>query len=151
MQSIGFPMSRARHSVKAFALALALACIADGARASDIAPLAPAGDPARGRAIIVDRQKGFCLLCHSGPFPEQRFMGNLAPDLAGSGKRYSAAALRARLVDPARDAPNTIMPSYFRTDGLARVAKPYQGKPILDAQQIEDVVAFLVTLQGDAP
>src|SRR5690242_16540659 len=57
------------------------------------------GDPTRGRAIIVDRQKGLCLLCHTGPFPEQRFQGNLAPDLRGVGSRLSEGELRLRLVD----------------------------------------------------
>jgi len=113
-------------------------------------PLAGPGDVTRGRAIIIDRQKGFCLLCHSGPFPEQRFMGNLAPDLAGAGSRYNAAQLRLRIAHSARLAPDTIMPSYFATEGLTRVARPYVGKPILDGQQIEDVVAFLLTLK-EAP
>jgi sulfur-oxidizing protein SoxX len=113
-------------------------------------PLAAPGDPVRGRAIIVDRQKGFCLLCHSGPFPEQRFMGNLAPNLAGAGSRYDAAQLRLRIANPAMLMPDTIMPSYFVTEGLTRVARPFAGKPILDRQQIEDVIAFLVTLK-DAP
>lgn len=113
-------------------------------------PLAPLGDPARGRAIIVDRQKGFCLLCHSGPFPEQRFMGNLAPDLAGAGGRYDAGQLRLRIANAATLTPDTIMPSYFVTEGLTRVARPYAGKPLLDGQQIEDVIAFLLTLK-EAP
>jgi sulfur-oxidizing protein SoxX len=110
-------------------------------------PLAAPGDPARGRTIIVDRQKGFCLLCHSGPFPEQRFMGNLAPNLAGAGSHYDAGQLRLRIANPAKLMPDTIMPSYFVTEGLTRVARPFAGKPILDAQQIEDVIAFLLTLK----
>lgn len=114
-------------------------------------PLAGTGDAVRGRAIVVDRQKGFCLLCHSGPFPDQRFMGNLAPDLAGTGSRYTVAQLRLRVAMPSHLSPDTIMPSYFATEGLHRVAKPFQGKPILDAQQIEDVVAFLATLKETKP
>lgn len=121
------------------------------AMASELAPLGPLGDATRGRAIVVDRQKGFCLLCHSGPFPEQRFMGNLAPDLEGAGQRYTTGELRLRIATPQKVLPNTIMPAYFETDGLYRVAKPFQGKPILDAQQIEDVVAFLATLKGGTP
>lgn len=115
------------------------------------APLAGPGDAARGRAIIIDRQKGFCLLCHSAPFPEQRFMGNLAPSLAGAGARYSEAQLRLRIAMPYRLHPDTLMPSYFRTEGLHYVAKAYAGKPILDGQQIEDVVAFLMTLKEPSP
>jgi sulfur-oxidizing protein SoxX len=104
------------------------------------------GDPARGRAIVANRQVGLCLLCHSGPFPEERFQGNLAPDLRGAGTRSSEGQLRARIVDSGRMNPATIMPAYHRTDGLVRVAPAWRGKPILSAEQIEDVVAFLKTL-----
>ena len=105
------------------------------------------GDPARGRAIVANRQAGLCLLCHHGPFPEERFQGDLAPDLSGAGARLSEGQLRLRIVDPARVNPATIMPAYHRTEGLTRVAPAYRGKPILSAWQIEDVVAFLMTLR----
>ena len=105
------------------------------------------GDPARGRAIVADRRVGLCLLCHSGPFPEQRFQGNLAPSLAGAGARATPGQLRLRLVDATRLNPDTIMPPYYRVAGLDRVAAAYRGKPILDAAQIEDVVAFLASLK----
>ncbi|HVP08914.1 MAG TPA: sulfur oxidation c-type cytochrome SoxX [Burkholderiales bacterium] len=105
------------------------------------------GDPARGRAIVASRQVGLCLLCHRGPFPEERFQGTLAPDLSGIGARLSKSQLRARIVDPARFNPETIMPAYFRTEGLTRVAPSFEGRPILSAGQIEDVVAFLATLK----
>jgi sulfur-oxidizing protein SoxX len=105
------------------------------------------GDPARGRAIVGNRQVGLCLLCHSGPFPEEQFQGNLAPDLRGAGSRWSEGQLRLRIVDPARVNPATIMPAYHRTEGLVRVAPAYRGKPVLSAEQIEDVVAFLKTLR----
>lgn len=105
------------------------------------------GDPARGRAIVTDRQVGLCLLCHSGPFPEERFQGDLATNLAGVGSRLSEAQLRQRIVDPARINPATIMPAYHRTEGLTRVAAAFRGRPILTAEQIEDVVAFLTTLR----
>ena len=104
------------------------------------------GDPARGRAIVANRQVGLCLLCHSGPFPEERFQGNLAPDLREAA-RLSEAEIRLRLVDPARVNPQTIMPAYYRTDGLTRVAPAYRGKPVLTAEQIEDVVAYLFSLK----
>lgn len=106
-----------------------------------------AGDAARGRAIVANRQVGLCLLCHIGPIPEERFQGNLAPDLAGAGKRWSAGQLRLRMVDARTLNPQTIMPSYHRTDGLNRVATAYAGAPLLAAQQIEDVVAYLLTLR----
>jgi sulfur-oxidizing protein SoxX len=105
------------------------------------------GDPERGRAIVVNRQVGLCLLCHSGPFPEQKFQGTLAPDLKGAGARSSEGQLRLRIVDASRIKPDTIMPPYYRIDGLDRVAPSFQGKPILTAEQIEDVVAYLVTLR----
>ena len=104
------------------------------------------GDPARGRAIVANRQVGLCLLCHTGPFPEERFQGNLAPDLREAA-RLSEAEIRLRLVDPARVNPQTIMPAYYRTDGLTRVAPAYRGKPVLTAEQIEDVVAYLLSLK----
>jgi sulfur-oxidizing protein SoxX len=105
------------------------------------------GDPAKGRDIVTNRQVGLCLLCHSGPFPKERFQGTLAPDLAGAGRRWSAGQLRLRIVDSARINPATIMPSYYRIDGLSNVAPAFAGKPILNAEQIEDVVAYLVTLR----
>ena len=104
-------------------------------------------DPVRGRAIVANRQVGLCLLCHTGPFPEERFQGNLGPDLAGAGRRWSEGELRLRLVDPARMNPGSIMPSYQRTEGLERVAPALRGKPLLTPQQIEDVVAYLASLR----
>jgi sulfur-oxidizing protein SoxX len=105
------------------------------------------GDPARGRAIVANRQVGLCLLCHSGPFPEERFQGDLAPDLRGAGLRWTEGQLRLRIVDSSRVNPASIMPAYHRTEGLTRVAPAFRGKPVLTAEQIEDVVAFLMTLR----
>lgn len=105
------------------------------------------GDAARGRAIVVNRQQGLCLLCHSGPFPEERFQGNLAPSLAGAGSRWNAAQLRLRIVDSRRLNPDSLMPALHGTEGRQRVAPAFAGKPVLDAQQVEDVVAFLQTLK----
>ena len=105
------------------------------------------GDAARGRAIVLNRQVGLCLLCHSGPFPEERFQGNMAPDLKGAGTRWSEGELRLRMVDARKLNPQTIMPPYFVVDGMNRVAPAFRGKPILTAEQIEDVVAFLATLR----
>src|SRR5690348_15916173 len=103
-----------------------------------------AGDPARGRAVVVDRRLGACLLCHTGPFPEEKFQGVLAPDLAGAGSRWSEGQLRLRIVDPTRLNPDTVMPAYYRVGGLTRVGHAWRGKPILSAEQIEDVIAFLL-------
>jgi sulfur-oxidizing protein SoxX len=142
------------------ALALALAVMAAGAARADAAvtyavvgdaipaPLNGAkGDPARGREIILNRHVGLCLLCHSGPFPEERFQGTIAPDLRGTGTRLAPGQIRLRVVDPGRLNPETIMPAYYRTEGLARVAPAFRGKPVLSAEQIEDIVAFLATLR----
>ena len=107
------------------------------------------GDPARGRAIFANRQVGLCLLCHNGPVPEERFQGNMAPDLTGVADRYTEAQLRLRIVDPGRINPQTIMPAYFRTEGLNRVIGGFAGKPILNAEQIEDVVAYLTSLRAE--
>jgi len=101
----------------------------------------------RGRALVADRQTGLCLLCHSGPFPEQPFQGDLGPDLRGIGTRLSEGQIRLRIVDASRVNPATIMPPYYRTEGLARVAPAFRGRPVLSAEQIEDVVAFLLTLK----
>jgi sulfur-oxidizing protein SoxX len=104
------------------------------------------GDIERGRALVLDRAST-CILCHSGPFPETRFQGDLAPNLTGAGSRWSIGQLRLRLVDASRLNPATIMPSYYRVDGLNRVGRNWQGKPILSAEQIEDIVAYLATLR----
>lgn len=108
---------------------------------------ADAPDPARGRAIVASRQKGLCLLCHQAPIPEERFQGNIGPDLSGVGARLSAAQIRLRLVDPARLNPDSVMPSYHRIEHLRQVAKAWRGLPILDAREIEDVVAYLSALR----
>jgi sulfur-oxidizing protein SoxX len=105
------------------------------------------GNAEPGRSIVVNRQVGLCLLCHAGPFPEERFQGTLAPDLRGTGSRWSEGQLRLRIVDASRLNPDTIMPPYYRVDGLARVAPGFQGKPLLTAEQIEDVISFLATMR----
>jgi sulfur-oxidizing protein SoxX len=135
--------------VKGFVFALLLALSGSVFSNDDIpASLSGAtGDPARGRAIVVNRQLGLCLLCHSGPFPEERFQGSIGPDLNGIGTRLSEGQIRLRVADPGRLNPATIMPAYFRSEGLVRVAPGFRGKPVLTAQQIEDVVAFLSSLK----
>ena len=108
-----------------------------------------AGDPARGRAIIADRQKGFCLLCHGGPFPEEPLQGNLAPRLEGAGSRWNEGQLRLRLMDNKRVNPESIMPAYHRIEGLNRVGATWRDRPILSAVEIEDVLAFLMGLKAE--
>jgi L-cysteine S-thiosulfotransferase len=156
----GLRQRRKRRLVRVLATAAALCAVGAASAGGDelrpyvvVGDAIPAsltgapGDPERGRAIVTNRQVGLCLLCHTGPFPEEHFQGNLAPDLAGAGGRASAGQLRLRIVDASRLNPNTIMPPYYRVDGLERVAANFRGKPILYAEQIEDVIAFLVTLK----
>jgi L-cysteine S-thiosulfotransferase len=104
------------------------------------------GDAARGRDVLMGRD-GNCLLCHSVPETGARFMGNLAHPLSGVAARLSAGQLRLRIVDSLRLNPDTIMPSYYRLDGLNQVAEPWRGKPVLTAQQVEDTIAYLLTLR----
>ena len=105
------------------------------------------GDAERGLKIVTNRQVGLCLLCHAGPYPQERFQGTLAPDLKGAGARSTEGQLRLRIVDASRINRDTIMPPYYRVDGLTRVSPGFRGKPILTADQIEDVVAYLMTLK----
>jgi sulfur-oxidizing protein SoxX len=105
------------------------------------------GDAAHGRSIVANHNQGLCLLCHSGPFPEDKFQGNMAPDLAGAGARWNEGQLRLRVVDASKLNPATIMPPFYRVDGLTRVPPAYRGKPVLTAVEVEDVVAYLMTLK----
>lgn len=106
-----------------------------------------AGDARRGEAIVLDRRRGNCLICHAAPVEGERFQGDLGPPLAGVGSRLDEGQIRLRLIDQSRLNPETIMPPYYRTEGLANVAPQYAGEPALTAQEIEDVVAYLTTLK----
>ncbi|MBM3340552.1 MAG: sulfur oxidation c-type cytochrome SoxX [Betaproteobacteria bacterium] len=116
----------------------------DGEIAAPLTSAAP--DAERGRKILISRDSN-CILCHAAPETGERFFGNLAPPLSGVGRRLNAAQLRARIVDPFYFDKDTIMPAYYRVGGLNRVAENLRGKPILSAEQIEDVIAYLLTLQ----
>jgi L-cysteine S-thiosulfotransferase len=105
------------------------------------------GDAQRGRQVVLSRQLGNCLLCHRVPIPEERFQGNLGPDLTGVASRLSAGQIRLRIVDETRLNPATIMPPYYRMEGLQRVMAAYRDKPVLTAEEVEDVVAFLLTFR----
>ena len=112
------------------------------------APLAGlTGDAAHGLAIIRDRTLGNCLICHALPLPDELFQGEIGPPLGGVGSRLSPGQIRLRLVDQSRINPNTLMPSYYRVDGLTNVAPEYMGRPALDAQQVEDVIIYLAGLK----
>jgi sulfur-oxidizing protein SoxX len=112
-----------------------------------VAPLAAAGDASRGRRLVVARDPANCVLCHAVPDAEVRFAGDVGPSLAGVGARLSAAQLRLAIVDNARRVPQTVMPGYYRVDGLVDVAPAWRGRPILAAQDVEDLVAYLETLK----
>lgn len=105
------------------------------------------GDPKKGRALAIARKKGNCLACHMMPIPEQDDHGQIGPALYGVANRMSVPELRLRIVDPKVVNPNTAMPAFYRTEGLHRVRKQFRGKPILTAQEVEDVVAYLSTLK----
>jgi L-cysteine S-thiosulfotransferase len=150
--------SRGIQIIGAWLAAAAVAALPCAASASELRTYAAVGDAipqsltglpgdiTRGRALAVDRTST-CILCHGGPFPEQKFQGDLAPDLGGAGSRWSEGQLRLRLVDASRLNAATIMPSYYRVDGLDRVGAAWRGKPILSAEQIEDLVAYLASLR----
>jgi L-cysteine S-thiosulfotransferase len=106
------------------------------------------GDPERGREIVLDRRSGNCLICHALPAIDQHFQGELGPALAGVGERLSTGQIRLRLIDQSRINATTIMPPYYRVDALSHVAPEYIGQTALQAQQIEDVVAYLSTLSS---
>ena len=107
------------------------------------------GDPERGRRLVLDRDRGDCTVCHAMPLPQRQSHGTIGPPLDGIGGRYSAGELRLRLVDPKALNPDTIMPAYYKVEGLHRVLERYRGKPMLTAQQVEDMVAYLLTLTSE--
>ncbi len=105
------------------------------------------GDATRGRDIVTNRQVGMCQLCHQVPASNDRFQGDIATNLAGAGARWTVPQLRLRIVDSRRVNAESVMPAYFKTQSLSRVGANWRDKPILNAQQVEDVVAWLATLK----
>lgn len=121
--------------------------VTDGAITAPLAGTDP-GDPARGLALVRDMTNASCLICHVLPIADEPDMGEIGPPLNGIASRASAGELRLRLVDSKQIFPDTMMPSYYVVDGLVGVDAPYAGAPIYSAQQIEDVLAYLLTLEG---
>ena len=152
-------LRRPTRRIRPLACALLIACAVTGAVLAQDGPVrftvvgdtipqaftTEPGDAARGRSIVVNRDAGACTLCHA--VPGEPVSGNLAPTLAGAGARLSPAQLRLRVADSTRVNPDMPMPAYYRTEGLTQVAAAYRGKPLLSAQQVEDVVAWLATLK----
>jgi L-cysteine S-thiosulfotransferase len=121
--------------------------IASLALAGPVLAQSSEGDAVKGRSIVANRQVGLCLLCHSAPIAEERFQGDIAPSLEGAGSRWSRDELRQRIANARTVNPLGIMPSYGQVDGLHRVAHLHVARPLLTPAQIEDVVAYLVTLK----
>jgi sulfur-oxidizing protein SoxX len=153
------PLVRAWRQGAGLVAAVVLASGMAAVRAETLRPFAVTGDAIaepltaspgnaqRGREVVVSRELGNCLLCHRMPIPEERFQGNVGPDLSGVANRLSEGQIRLRIVDASRLHPETIMPPYYRVEGLQRVLAAHRGKPVLTAEQIEDAVAFLLTLR----
>ena len=106
------------------------------------------GDAAKGRKLAISRKKGNCLACHViSDLKDQPFHGNVGPSLDGVAGRYSEGELRLRIVNPKVFHSGTIMPAFYKLDGLHRVMKKFKGKTVLTASEVEDVVAYLKTLK----
>lgn len=106
------------------------------------------GDPAQGRKWAVTGGQGNCVICHKLPIPEVAFrIGNVGPDLTEVASRLSPGEIRMRIVNPKLLNEDTIMPAYYRVSGFHRVEKRFEGKPMLTAEQVEDLVAYLSTLK----
>ena len=121
--------------------------LAMGPAASAAGAKCDTGDATRGAAIVASRSQGLCGLCHALPGQPDHLQGTIAPPLHGVGARHDAADLRAHLLTPERFNPDSVMPAYGRSEGLTRIAPAQRGKPLLDAQQIDDVVAYLASLR----
>lgn len=108
-----------------------------------------AGDPENGRKVAIDRKLGNCLACHQiAQIPEQPFHGNIGPELSDIGARLTPAEIRLQIVNSRALNPDSAMPAFYKVEGINQVKAGFEGKPILDAQQIEDVIAYLETLKG---
>ena len=106
------------------------------------------GDAKNGRKVAINRKQGNCLACHKMPIPEQPFHGQIGPELGDVAMNFSEGEIRLRVVDSKAINPDSFMPAFYRNDGFHRVLKKFQGTTILTAQQVEDVVAYLLTLKG---
>ena len=113
-------------------------------------PLTPTpGNAERGRLVFVSRDEGHCVLCHVVPEPDIEFQGNVGPDLTYASERLSAGQLRLRIADASLLNSNTVMPPYYRTSDLNQVGTAYRDKTVLSAQDIEDIIAYLLSLKTE--
>jgi sulfur-oxidizing protein SoxX len=106
------------------------------------------GDPARGRIVLVDKDKGNCLACHRVPaLSEEPAQGDLGPNLNGVGGRFTEAQLRQIMVDPKVLFPNTVMPAFHIVPDFQRIPRNLAGNTVLAPGEVEDVIAFLKDLR----
>ena len=118
----------------------------DGAVAASLTGVA--GDPAKGREWFVGRKLGNCLACHANSqVTDHLFHGEVGPTLDGVGDRWSEAELRGIVANSKMTFDGTIMPAFYNTAGYNRNREEFEGKTILSAQQVEDIVAYLLTLK----
>ncbi len=123
--------------------------VAGGVAAIPVPLTGTPGDATEGVKVVTGRRLGNCLSCHEiSALREEEFHGDVGPSLDGVAGRWDAATLRMIVVNAKRVfGQETVMPAFYRTEGLNRVRPEFAGKPILTAQQVEDVVAFLATLK----
>lgn len=115
------------------------------------------GDPAAGKEVMSTNALGNCVACHEiAAMSDVPFHGNIGPALDGAADRWSEAQLRGIVIDAKHTFPDSFMPGMYKTGPFTRVGVAYTGKapekpeditPILSAQQVEDVVAYLMTLK----
>ena len=106
------------------------------------------GSADAGQQVFLNRTLGNCLACHQvSSLKSEEFHGQVGPSLDGVASRYSEAQLRLIVANPKLIFADTVMPAFYRNEGLNRVRPEFVGKSILTAAQVEDVVAFLETLK----
>jgi len=114
------------------------------------------GDMAAGEKTMTNRRKGNCLACHviskwkvKAEKTPKRYadMGHIAPPLDGAADRYTEGELRMLIVNAKQAFPDTIMPGFYRTNKLTRVMGKFKGKTVISAQDVEDILAVLLTLK----
>ncbi len=107
-----------------------------------------AGNVDNGKKVFLNRKKGNCLACHVvSSLKDQPFHGEVGPPLDGAASRWSEGELRLRIVNSKLLNEDTIMPAFHRADGLHRVLKKFKGKTMLSAQEVEDVLAYVMTMK----
>jgi sulfur-oxidizing protein SoxX len=143
-------VSLARKALMTTCVALSLtSCMTSTTGDSQPRLAAVNGDIRQGQAIFNSRDKGHCLLCHQLASNAEAFQGTIGPPLDNIGDRLSAGQLRYRVVDSSRLNPDTRMPAYFKTEGLHQVAAEFVGQPVLNAQEVEHLVAYLSAQRSD--